>query len=340
MLKNLFAKFGYGSANVDLVLHGNSFTVGDTINGQLVIQGGNVKQKINKIDVDFQLSIFQDGNEYKQSIQTFPFHQSFDIHPGEQRSFPFSYNLPTNLPISAATVQYYFITRLDIAGGVDSSDRDYITIEPPLPLQKVLAALNQLGFQEKHDSREFEGYAQEFEFAPVSGPFFQQVEELEFYAGFDLHGVHLLLEVEIPSFVGEHEVKREIFIPNETIEDPSALVNFLQQTIAEMVNQPHAFGPGPLNYFSGVSPSSSSSSSSSSTMSALGGAAIGAIGGFAAGVLATQAVSSLMNDDDDDDEEDNTGNFFAQDDESDGGFFDDNEDEEVDFDGFFGDDED
>src|SRR5690606_23078046 len=122
MFENLFAKLGYGSQKVDLVLNGNSFTLGDTINGELHIEGAKVKQKINKIDVDFFLSIFKDGHEYRQQIQNFPFHHSFEIQPAERHSFPFTYALPMNLPISSSTVQFYFITRLDIASGVDSSD--------------------------------------------------------------------------------------------------------------------------------------------------------------------------------------------------------------------------
>lgn len=337
MFENLFAKLGYGSAKVDLVLHGNTFTLGDTINGELNIEGGKVKQKINKIDVDFLLSIFKDGNEYSQRIQNFPFHHSFEIQPAERRSFPFTYVLPTNLPISASTVQFYFITRLDIASGVDSSDRDYIIIEPPIPLQRVLAAFNQLGFQEKHDSREFEGTLQEFELAPVSGPFSSQIREVEFFAMIDSNGVHLLLEVERNALMGSHEVKREVFITNEVLENPAELANFLNQTLNEMINNPHGFGPHTFHTFSGYS-------SSHGMSKALGGAALGAIGGFAAGMLASHAIDQILDDDDDDEggffasddnDDEEIGEFFSDDDDDDGGFFGDDG-----FGDFFGDDED
>ncbi len=334
MFQNLFAKFGYGAAKVDLVLHQNTFTLGDTVQGELRIQGGKVKQRINKIDVELLLSIYKDGNEYRQQIQHFPFHHSFEIQPGEHRSFPFTYDLPMNLPISASSVQFYFITRLDIASGVDSSDRDYIQIEPPIPLQRVLTALNQLGFQEKHDSREFEGSLQEFELAPVSGPFYQQVREVEFYAAVDSNGVHLLLEVEINALMGKNEVKREVYISNDVLENPTELVRFLNQIISEMIHNPHGFGANTFSTFSGFSPSSTSGGKMSS---ALGGAAVGAIGGFAAGMLAAQAIDSIMGDDEEDNED---GGFFASndpDDEEISGFFDD--DDDTDFGGFFDDDD-
>lgn len=327
MFENLFAKFGYGSAKVDLVLHGNTFTLGDTINGELNIEGGKVKQKINKIDVDFLLSILKDGNEYSQRIQNFPFHHAFEIQPAERRSFPFTYVLPMNLPISASTVQFYFMTRLDIASGIDSSDRDYIIIEPPIPLQRVLAAFNQLGFQEKHDSREFEGTAQEFELAPVSGPFSSQIREVEFFAMIDANGVHLLLEVERNALMGSHEVKREVFISNEVLENPTELAHFLTQTLTEMLNNPHGFGSQTFHTFSGFS-------SNHGMSKALGGAALGAIGGFAAGILASQAINQIFDDDDDDDQ---SGIFASDDDDEEiGGFFG-NDDEEEDDGGFFGD---
>lgn len=317
MFQNLLAKFGFGSAKVDLVLHQNTYMLGETVTGELTIQGGKIEQKINKIDVDFQLSILKDEQTYQQRIQTFPFHQSFNIQPGELRSFPFSYSLPLNLPISSSTVQFYFITRLDIASGLDSSDRDEITIEPPVPLQKVLTALNQLGFQEKHDSREFEGHAQEFELAPISGPFYQRVKEVEFFAGVDQEGVHLLLEIEKPALIGEHEIKREIFIPNETIEDPTALVNFLQQTITEMVNHPDQFRSGTFTFFSDLS--------SSKISKTLG---VAAIGGFAAGLLATTKAIEIVTGSDDNEDDDEIEDFFDDQDD---------EDDEDDFEDFFDD---
>lgn len=332
MFKNLFAKFGYGSAKIDLILDKSNYQLGEIVSGQLAIQGGNVAQQINKIDVDLMLSIYKDNHEHVKMIERFPFHQSFQIHPGESRVFPFSYTLPNNLPISAATVNFYFMTTLDIAGGVDSSDRDYIQIEPPLPLQKILSALNQLGFHEKHDSREFEGYAQEFELAPISGAYMNQVKELEFFAIIDPDSVYLLLEVEKSSFMGNTEIKREIQITNQLLDQPTELITFLDQTISDTMSQSHGFG----NHFSRFGSDSHSFGGSSGhktgMSSALGGAAVGAIGGFAAGMLTSHAINSIMGDDDDDDDGDDENSFFGgnesdeENDDDSGDFFDDGDD--------------
>lgn len=335
---------GYGSAKIDLILQKNTFMLEEEVNGELLIQGGNVTQQINKIDVDLMLSIYKDDTEHSQRIERFPFHQSFQIQPGEQRSFPFSYRLPHNLPISAASVQFYFITKLDIAGGVDSSDRDYIQIEPPASLQQVLAALNQLGFHEKHDSREFEGYAQEFELAPISGPFAHEVKELEFFASLEPDGVYLLLEVEKKSFMGTKEVKQEVRIANEILQQPDELVAFLNQVITDIMQHEHTtFGFQNSDSHSHVSRFPTGGHSMSS---ALGGAAIGAIGGIAAGIFASKAIDSMMDDDEENeigflgnhDSNEETENFFASDeDEENRGFFgDDNGDSDGDEGDFFG----
>ena len=51
------ARFGKGAAKVDLVLDESRFQLGDTVEGKLLIHGGEVEQKINKIDVKLEVII-------------------------------------------------------------------------------------------------------------------------------------------------------------------------------------------------------------------------------------------------------------------------------------------
>ena len=52
MFKRVLAKLGVGSATVNLVLDKDEYTLGDTVEGQILVEGGTVEQRINKIDVD------------------------------------------------------------------------------------------------------------------------------------------------------------------------------------------------------------------------------------------------------------------------------------------------
>ncbi|SDZ14114.1 sporulation protein [Thermoactinomyces sp. DSM 45892] len=303
MFKNLLAKFGHGSAKVDLVLDKQSFTLGESVSGSLMIQGGEVEQKINRIDIDFVVSIRKDGHEYKQVIQTFPFHHTFHIQPAERRTFPFSYTMPNNLLVSGTSVAYFFKTRLDIADGVDSSDRDFVHIDPPARLQQVIHAFQQLGFHEKYDSRSFDGYMQEFEFAPTNY-FRDKVQEVEFKAAIEEGGVRLLLEVDLYSFFGEREIKREIWLTNEMLNQTSELVQYLNQVITEIVNDPSMYSQGYSGYFQHGQHGHRNHRYShghhrSHSSGGMGKTAMGAIGGFAAGMLAAEVMDEVLDGADD-----------------------------------------
>lgn len=136
MFKELMARFGKGAAKVDLVLDRNQFQLGDVVEGKLTIRGGEVEQKVNKIDVRLMGVIRFGESDHNLNVTSIPFYQSFTIHPGEYKEFPFQYQLPYDLLVSGNYVTYFFHTELDIEGGVDQTDRDYIEILPPQKLNK------------------------------------------------------------------------------------------------------------------------------------------------------------------------------------------------------------
>ncbi|WP_124726765.1 sporulation protein [Staphylospora marina] len=307
MFKKFLARLGKGSARVDLVLEKDAYRLGEEIRGELVIQGGTVEQDINKIDID--LMVYVRGEKLEQSalVNRFSFPEKFTIGPSEVKSFPFQYTLPENLLVSGYSVSYAFITHLDIAGGVDSSDRDPVTVLPPTRLQRVLEAFQSLGFQEKYGSRSFDGHLQEFEMQPTD-LFKGEVEEIEFCAVIQDDGIALLLETDVLTFAGEKEIKRELWLENSLLDNPDQLAEHLRQVIAETVQQPHVFPAYDKKQFSSKFSS-----------------AAGAIGAFAIGLITVElledaledAIEEIFDNDDDDDEEggDLFGNFFGGDEE-------------------------
>lgn len=281
MFKKFMAKIGIGSAKVDLVLRGSEYTLGDAIEGELVLQGGAVEQYINKVDVQFMLALRTKKNEHRRAMATIPFDCRFMLGAGERKTLPFMYQLPKDLLISSHAVAYYFTTNLDIAAGVDSQDNDYIRVNPPTCFTNIITAFEELGLREKHDSRAFDGYAQEFEFFPTA--FLQgSVREVEFIAAIEEEQIRLLLELDIPSFSREMEVKREVVLSNELLADVARLRDYLQQMMEEMIENPNAYlqqrhmmgyGHGHQHRHSGFG---------------------GAMGGFAAGILGGLVLSELM----------------------------------------------
>ena len=279
MFKRVLAKLGVGSAQVNLVLDKDEYRLGDTVEGQLLVEGGNVEQYIRKIDVDLVLEVQVKERLFSHTVERASFHDSFYVAPSEKKVLPFTFTLPHNLLISGNSVRYQFVTRLDIADGLDHSDRDPLRVLPPERLDNVLKALGRLGFREKHDSRSFDGYVQEFEFFPTDF-MRERIEELEFVAAFEENGIRMLLEVDLRTlFGGEKELKREVLLENTLLEDEAALAMHFQELIGEMVENPGRFS----GFRSGhVHPHEAFSHYG------------GAIGGLAAGVLGGLVLSELM----------------------------------------------
>lgn len=289
MFKKFMAKIGIGSAKVNLVLHNDSCEMGQTVTGDLLIEGGSVEQKINRLDVDFMLSIRTKEKEYVHRAATIPMSGAFVIGASERKSLPFSFVLPQDMLVSAPSVAYYFTTHLDIADGVDSGDRDYIHVLMPHRLANVVDAFRSLGLMEKPNSRKFDGYTQQFEFAPTT-MWRGEVQEVEFIAALDPSGIRLLLEVDMYSFGRETELRRELYIPAETADNVSALAGHLRSMIEEMLANPHMYMHQRAYFGRGHHYDYHSYGSKR-----YGGFA-GALGGFAVGMLGGAILSEVMGD--------------------------------------------
>lgn len=281
MFKRVLAKLGVGSATVNLMLDKDEYRLGDTVKGEILVEGGKVEQNINKIDVELVASIWVKEREFSHTVEKASFHTPFIVSPSEKKVFPFTFTLPNNLLVSGKKVAYHFVTRLDIADGIDHTDRDPIRVLPPERLNNVLRALERLGFREKHDSRSFDGFVQEFEFFPTD--FMRdRIEELEFVAAFEDNGIRLLLEVDLRTLFGlvEKELKREVLLENSLLEDEAALAGYLRKVIEEMVENPSQYAGRKFGHQAQLHRTFSQNS--------------GALGGLAAGVLGGLILAELM----------------------------------------------
>lgn len=91
------------------------------------------------------------------------------------------------MPLSIGSSKVWVTTGLDIKGGVDPSDKDYLKVVPNPLMTAVFNAVENLGFrigeadceEAPRRLRSRLPFVQEFEFVPTSGPFRGRLDELE-----------------------------------------------------------------------------------------------------------------------------------------------------------------
>ncbi|ABO48966.1 SpoOM family protein [Desulforamulus reducens MI-1] len=196
MFKKLMASFGVGAAKVNLLLEKGSYRVGETVNGKVIVEGGNVDQDIQSLDVDVLMRVIIKGKEIKRVLDTFQVAQEFHVRAKETKEIAFEYPIPIHYPISKGSLSYSLITRMDISQAVDTDDSDPLVVLPTRDMQLVFDAFKNLGFKDKIGSGKIEQYGQQFEFIPGS-LFNEQLKELELKFYSDPHGVKLLMEIEM-----------------------------------------------------------------------------------------------------------------------------------------------
>lgn len=240
MFKKFLARLGKGAATVDLRFEGRPYCANEVVQGEVLIQGGEVDQKINHLAARLMMSVNTKQGTITREVATIPLSNTFTIFPKEQKVIPFTYIIPANLPVSRGTVSYYFDTHLDIDGGVDRTDLDRLIVEAPKDVQAVFQALQQLGFHEKPGSGKLDTYGQEFAFFPTT-LFAGQVSEIELRFASEATGLHVWMEVDCRGGYREVEAKRELFLEKDTLQDAEELLDVLKRSIIEAVEQPHSF---------------------------------------------------------------------------------------------------
>ncbi|GAA0322351.1 sporulation protein [Bacillus carboniphilus] len=207
--KKALATIGIGNAKIDARLEKSDWNQGEEVRGELVLTGGSVVQKIEDIFMEVCCTYIREVDDKKISdtavLERFRISQQTELGPNEERKVPFSFVLPYETPITAGSSKVWVRTQLGIESGVDSSDYDPITVKPGNITAKVLDTFRSLGFQTRKVENEYvKRYArgrypflQEFEFYPVSGPFYRAFDEVEVAFRFRSEdNVDLLMEVD------------------------------------------------------------------------------------------------------------------------------------------------
>jgi sporulation-control protein len=187
----VFASVGIGSAAVDTKLEKDTYMPGETVNGVVEIKGGKVDQQVDEIYLTLNTTFLRESDDKKYTvtaaIDRFRLTTPFVIQSNEKKDIPFSFQLPFDTPLSIGRSKIWVTTGLDIKGGVDPSDKDYLKVVPNPLMSAVFNAIDNIGFRIREADceeapRRLRGrlpFVQEFEFVPTSGLFRGRLDELE-----------------------------------------------------------------------------------------------------------------------------------------------------------------
>jgi sporulation-control protein len=225
----MLSTVGIGAAKVDTVLNSSLTKPGGLISGVVHVKGGNVDQDISDIDVSLMVDVkverddltyYQPNLIYKHRVTG-----SFKIHKGENRQFPFEFNVPLEVPITVlgpyklSNIKLYVKTDLDIENALDKADKDYLEIEPLPTMVNFLNAVINLGFS-FHKADVEEGrlpgsnyhFFEEIEFYG-SRSRFPKIKELEVTFLANPNEVNVILEMDKKGLFGSSDKYRVMSIP-------------------------------------------------------------------------------------------------------------------------------
>ncbi|MFJ5964002.1 sporulation protein [Bacillus sp. NPDC093026] len=206
-LKRMAAKIGIGAAKIDTVLEKAVYQPGDTVKGTVTIKGGNIDQetKFVKIKVVQRYDIEQDDDQVTKYTNIVVHHvtDAFTIKANETYNFPFAFHLPLDTPVTMGKTTTELVTDLDLQGAIDKADYDPIQVTVHPWISQILKAIDILGFDlievDCKDARNLKRrlpFIQEFEFVPVTGPFYGLLDELEVMFFINEKGVEMHVEID------------------------------------------------------------------------------------------------------------------------------------------------
>lgn len=112
ILKDYLMKMKIGLPKTIVSLDKNMYEVGSVINGTIEIQGGFMKNKIKRYDIDL---IGIDSNTLiEETINTHSVFCSFECYPNQTGTITFIINVPENVRQLSSTFQYSLTINMDL----------------------------------------------------------------------------------------------------------------------------------------------------------------------------------------------------------------------------------
>lgn len=172
MIGRILASFGIGSAKVDTRLEKATYRSGEWVRGSIFVQGGKAEQTVDSIYLYLMLQNYSDNQQDDYLLDEFLITETFTVREQETKVIPFQFQLPYDTPVTSGGSAIYLKTGLDVKMAVDPDDRDGFEVLPSLLVDKVLQAVEDIGFRLKSvefDHEMFHArhpFVQKYRFAP------------------------------------------------------------------------------------------------------------------------------------------------------------------------------
>jgi sporulation-control protein len=206
MFKNLLASLGIGAATVDTHVFNESVAVGDVLEGEVHIIGGDTAQDIDdiylKVATEYKRES-DDSSYYEECVMVnYRLSERFTIQAKEKVVVPFSLQLPYEMPMSLGKTPVYVRTGLDIKTAINPRDKDTLKVLPHPLMETVMEGIKNLGFKfyqaECEYNNRFAGkypFVQVLEFRPT-GKYSAYLDELEVIFCLSPDKLEVLLEID------------------------------------------------------------------------------------------------------------------------------------------------
>lgn len=229
MFDKLLSSIGIGAAKVDTRLAKKSYTVGETIEGEVFIKGGKNEQDIDNIYLtlmtDYVVEVDDKKVRRSVALDKILLTERFTIASNEEKVVPFQIKVPYEAPVTMGSTRVWIQTGLDIKMAIDPQDKDFLEIKPHQLVREFIDAAGRLGFRlrqvdcEKTPSYFRNGlpFVQEFEFKATSGEFARKLDELEAVFQLTENEARVLLQIDrrargFSSFLAESLNMDESFV--------------------------------------------------------------------------------------------------------------------------------
>lgn len=186
-MRKVLASVGIGNATVDTVLEEATVRPGESVSAEIRVEGGNAEQQVNRIELEVETQFRRGNGIAETTVDTCHLRDGFVIEPGERASYDTTVGVPYETPLTMGEVSVWVETDLEIQVAVDPGDEDPIEVEPTRRMQAVFDAAEALGLTFRSTDCEADvhgryvrrSFVQGFEFRPSSGPFRDEVDDVE-----------------------------------------------------------------------------------------------------------------------------------------------------------------
>lgn len=251
MFKSIFKKLGFGNAKVDARLRGGAVMQGGVLKGDVFITGADEAVTIDELYLRVMTEYTRESDDYQTTEScALAEHKLFDrftIQPREEKSVTFAVQMPFETPVTMmGWDRVYLQTTLETSAIFDPNDTDPIQVAPHPHTERVLNAVQSIGFSlfkvDCEYTHKFGGrfpFVQEFEFKPT-GEFRGRLDELEAYLRPKEQGIEVIFQIDkrggaFSEFFGTDESYASTNLSAAELQNPNLGMN-LRNLIAQRMN--------------------------------------------------------------------------------------------------------